>query len=47
MKQAKRAYIKPKLVVYGDLRKLTQHGGATNRDALNGPNNNAFPNHIS
>ena len=44
MEQGKRAYIKPKLVVYGDLRKLTLNGGVENRDALNGPNNNAFPN---
>ncbi len=44
MEQAKRVYIKPKLVVYGDLRKLTQFGGATNRDAATGPNNTAFPN---
>ncbi len=44
MKQAKRAYIKPKLVVYGDLRKLTLQGGSTNRDLRSGPNNTAFAN---
>ena len=44
MEQAKRAYIKPKLVVYGDSRKLTLQGGVTNRDAQSGPNNTAWPN---
>ncbi len=44
VEQAKRAYIKPKLVVYGDLRKLTLNGGAPNMDNPQGPNNNAWPN---
>ena len=44
MEHAKRAYIKPKLVVYGDLRKLTLGGNVTNRDFLEGNNNTAFPN---
>ena len=43
MNQAKRAYIKPKLVVYGDLRKLTLNSAARNRD-LPGDNNTALPN---
>lgn len=44
MEQAKRAYIKPKLVVYGDLRKLTLRGGAPNMDHPQGPTDDAFPN---
>ncbi len=43
MEQARRAYIKPKLVIYGDLRKLTLNAGALNRD-FQGINNTAFPN---
>lgn len=46
MEQAKRAYIKPKLVVYGDLRKLTRYSNAQNKD-LPGDNNTAFPNTFS
>ncbi len=43
MEQTKRAYIKPKLVVYGDLRKLTLNANAQNAD-LPGNNNTAYPN---
>ena len=44
MNQAKRAYIKPKLVVYGDSRKLTLNGAWPNRDSPSGDNDSAYPN---
>lgn len=43
MNQAKKAYIKPKLLVYGDLRKLTLNADARNAD-IQGINDSAFPN---
>lgn len=46
MEQAKRAYIKPKLVVYGDLRKLTLRAGAFNQD-VQGIDNSAYPQGMS
>ena len=46
MEHAKRAYIKPRLEVYGDLRKLTLNANATNKD-MPGDNDTAIPNTIS
>ena len=40
--QIKKTYSTPKLIVHGDVEKITLQGGMTNADVPNGPNNTAF-----
>lgn len=38
----KKSYSEPRLVIYGDVEKITLAAGVTNADVLNGPVNTAF-----
>jgi|GEM_PF-4188102 len=40
----KKSYIKPALIVHGNVEKITLASGVANRDNPNGNNNTAFPN---
>lgn len=39
----KKVYSTPRLIVHGDVEKITQQGNAPNADAPQGNNNTAYP----
>jgi len=42
----KKSYIKPELIVHGDIEKITLNGGQPNSDVPNGPANSSFSDNV-
>lgn len=42
MEKEKKCYTTPKLIIYGNVSQITQHGGAPNADVSQGPDNTAY-----